>query len=296
LVVFWHSKEAFTQLHKLIEREAGISEIEAQAKIMGRYPNGSPIKDDDKKNVINFTNDFDYKEMYSVGEEGNQKWQNDDGGMKCPLSAHVRKANPRTEGTNYRNKNKIVRRGMPYVETDQSKGLLFMSYQRNLESQFEELVTSMLHSPLSNNTPTGSDLLTGKAGVPRIIKVGEKEIAITPSHSLVTLLGGAYFFAPCISFFKNINRFPDIESPTAEIGDTSTAINVKNTNKIGAGIEANKVQFMAIDEYKNIMLAPTHFGKENIITEKIKIILGVDVLPSEIENASLPEEPSEQTA
>jgi len=283
-------QDAFKNLYKLISEEAEISELEAQAKIMGRYPNGSPIKDEEEgeKAEVNFDNDFDYHQMFAVDKNGEQKWHSDEEGLKCPLSAHIRKINPRTQGTNYRNKYRIVRRGMPYQYLEEegnvkSEGLFFMSYQRDLETQFEKLVNTMLHAPLSNNRAAGSDLLTGKKGIPRILKVGEEEIAITPTESLVTLLGGAYFFAPCISFFKNINRFPDIDASSSDLGETtsSDALNFKATNQLGTEQETNQSQLIAIDEYKNIKLAPTHFGIGNVVTEKIKIILGVDELPSE---------------
>ncbi len=87
-------------------------------KIMGRYPDGTPLA---LGAPAGPSNDFDYT--------------NDPQGLGCPLSAHIRRANPRVEGTP-----RIMRRGFSYherVDYDYEEGLVFMAYCASLSSQYE---------------------------------------------------------------------------------------------------------------------------------------------------------------
>jgi deferrochelatase/peroxidase EfeB len=78
----------------------------------------------------------------------------DPGGNYVPLSAHVRRANPRTPGSEQR---RILRRGFNYdggITSDGllDQGLLFICYQRNIRRQFEIVQTALLGEPMAELT------------------------------------------------------------------------------------------------------------------------------------------------
>lgn len=74
----------------------------------------------------------------------------DPDGQRCPLGAHIRRANPRDDrrffGGKLSNRHRIIRRGRPYgpplpdgmLEQDgNSRGLLFKCFNASIERQFE---------------------------------------------------------------------------------------------------------------------------------------------------------------
>ena len=78
------------------------------------------------------TDDFDYG--------------NDSSGRRCPLSAHVRKMNPRLPGDD---RHTVLRRGVPFEE-GANEGLLFVCYQSSVADGFERLQYRWADSPLSS--------------------------------------------------------------------------------------------------------------------------------------------------
>ena len=85
---------------------------ELRAKILGRWPDGtplasSPVEDPLISNSRRRSNEFLYAD--------------DPNGLACPLGAHVRRANPRDGmpgGAERTMRHRIIRRGMPYDEGD----------------------------------------------------------------------------------------------------------------------------------------------------------------------------------
>lgn len=228
---------------------------DAKAIIMGRYPKGASILKKGRKDEYCLENNFDYDELVSDGKE----WKKDDQGIGCPFFAHARKANPRTEESKYKNNNRITRRGVTYQDSENKKGLLFMSFQRDIQEQFEKLLTEMMHSSQLNGVHAGMDLLTGHHNNTRIIN-GNPNAVIKPTDPLVTYRGGAYFFAPSLSFFKNITKFyPHIEE---EIGEG---------NAMKSNLTPVRKAIKIFDDFKNIQMKPIEFGDHR--DEMIKSIL-----------------------
>jgi Dyp-type peroxidase family len=166
---------------------------EAGARIMGRYPNGKPLIHKPEMAAVSIQNDFNY--------------ETDTEGMACPFSAHIRKTNPRRE----RNEKdiRIVRRGITYGErrvwlygatpaTESKVGLLFMSFQSDLES-FEALQKRADNINFVQDG-VGVDALIGR-----------------PGNGYVTSRGGEYFFAPSIPTLK---RLEDLRDANLELSST----------------------------------------------------------------------------
>ena len=239
---------------------------DAKAVIMGRYPKGASILKKEKKDEFSLDNNYSYDELVSDGKE----WKKDETGIGCPFFSHVRKSNPRNADSNYKLNNRIARRGVPYQDSEDKKGLLFLSFQRNIHEQFEKLMTEMLHSSQLNGVYSGMDLLTGHHNNSRIIN-GNPNAVIKPTAPLVTYKGGSYFFAPSISFFKNSTKFyPHIEED----------ISGKSTRKP----ETKMVKLF--DEFKNIQMKPIELGDHR--DEMIKSILEEVNQKDRINNTATP--------
>jgi deferrochelatase/peroxidase EfeB len=189
-----------------------ISKELAGAYLMGRFDDGTPVTWYEKaKNKAIVDNEFLYSDFIS---NNNSTYQNDLEGSRCPLHAHVRKANPRIPGMEDK---RIVRRGITYGENPEvgDVGLLFTSFQRNLEAQFEYIMINWLQLHVTEGKLTGQDPIMGAnqdndLEFPASWNASrDKEsvkVRLKKDKPLVTFKGGFYMFAPSISFLKNINK------------------------------------------------------------------------------------------
>lgn len=156
------------------------------------------------------------------------KYDNDLDGAKCPVGAHVRRANPRgaletgvkgafqTPGA-LTNRRRMLRRGLPYGEVDDSTrdegehGIIFMAINASIKRQFEFVQQQWMNygndfklsndrDPLIGNHQRGAD------GRPegRAIIEGDRQTQQPPFFCgsiprLVETRGGDYFFLPSIT-------------------------------------------------------------------------------------------------
>jgi Dyp-type peroxidase family len=191
----------------------------AGAMIVGRFEDGTPVVLQEKDGLVNpVRNNFDFK--------------NDQDGNKCPFHAHIRKTNPRGESTalgatlEQERSHIMARRGITYgtrnakIEPDGKiielkdkpvggVGLLFMAYQSDFANQFEFTQASWANNPNFVKPDTGIDPVIGEGSGSSIpqqqpIQWDSKTKKPIDFHGFVTMKGGEYFFAPCISFFRNL--------------------------------------------------------------------------------------------
>lgn len=154
-----------------------------KAWLLGRDTEGKPLI------TGTATNDFDYRD--------------DASGVRCPLHAHVRRANPRTPGLP---SPRVLRRGFAYgsrysPETaSEERGLMFMGYNASISTQFE-----VVQRWLNGGNSTGilsaqNDLLTGSpqpSGAPHYVAFGGALQALPPApRPFVSLRWGYYLFVP----------------------------------------------------------------------------------------------------
>jgi len=184
-----------SQLQKTPNSEKGFKKNLAGALLIGRHKDGTPV-------TLSRSEHGDVS-RYSFN------YSNDPKGARCPFHAHIRKANPR-EGHEF---DKIVRRGMIYSKgrrKNAEKGLLFMSFQADLESQFEYMLDLRLNKINWNGEKSGSDPLLGTSSKYRTYyktwgNINEGKFPIT-KRKLTTFKGGLYFFAPSIPYIEDLGK------------------------------------------------------------------------------------------
>lgn len=184
----------------------------AGAMLVGRFEDGTPIQLNDEDGAVNSAvlNNFDY---------------NTADASKCPFHAHIRKTNPRSGldgGMEEAKKHIMARRGIPYGtraddpndgqimnKPERGVGLLFMSYQASISNQFEFIQKTWANNPTSHLNPNefdGLDPVIGQGGSKYATKWGDSGTLKNAGFGqFVHMKGGDYFFAPSMSFLKNID-------------------------------------------------------------------------------------------
>jgi Dyp-type peroxidase family len=196
-----------------------ITEEQVSAMFVGRWPNGTPLEVSPASSTPpNPTNDFEYlKDNWPPGSNS----QPDVLGTRCPVSAHIRKVNPRDQGSDLGPSadnmcRSLLRRGIPFGDplapdaepnsepTRQERGLLFISYQASIEETFETLTQDWMNSTAGPTAPQGFDMLVGKNpdGGDRFCSFGKNQIST--DQAFVYASGGCYFFTPSISAIRNV--------------------------------------------------------------------------------------------
>ena len=141
------------------------------------------------------------------------------GGVRCPLGAHVRRSNPRDAlgfRTERSRRNRIIRRGLPYIERDQdsqreSRGLIFVCFNASIARQFEQIQGNWLMSGDTFGLGEERDFLTagldpGQPSVRMTIQGdrGRPPSFISRTQQFVTVRGGHYLFVPGLRALRKI--------------------------------------------------------------------------------------------
>lgn len=161
------------------------------AKLVGRYPDGTPLAKAEGKS--NFSYDDDPR------------------GRRCPLGAHVRRVNPRLSG-----ERRIIRRGMPFRRHshDASKpgspeqGIYFVALNASLENQFEFIQSTWINEPVGA-LPGSLDPLVAEGKEDRRFTFSADSLTagdpiLLALKTFVTCRGGQYYFMPSLSGLRHI--------------------------------------------------------------------------------------------
>jgi Dyp-type peroxidase family len=184
------------------------------AKIVGRWPSGAPLlmaPDSDHPNFAT-ANDFAY-------------YTDDADGLRCPVGAHVRRANPRDSldpapGTDRSvalvKRHRLLRRGREYgppmssdpsgprpplTDDGQERGLQFICLCSNLVRQFEFVQGTWIASPKFAGLYDDADpLVAARSPIGASFNIPARPFRyrLTALPRFVTVVGGAYFFLPSI--------------------------------------------------------------------------------------------------
>jgi Dyp-type peroxidase family len=167
------------------------------AKIVGRWrKGGSLVLSPDSPTAAGRGKGFTYS--------------GDRDGLRCPLGAHVRRANPRdamgwrTERTK---RHRIIRRGMPYgkEDGDDERGLIFVCLNASIARQFELIQRHWLLDGDAFGQGQDRDLLLAPADPEGKMTVqGRPPSFLAPQEQLVTTRGGEYLFVPGMAALRAI--------------------------------------------------------------------------------------------
>jgi Dyp-type peroxidase family len=182
-----------------IAGQTGLDEELMAAKIVGRWRDGTPLAVSpdhaDAAVVADPTqaNNFDY------AEDGN--------GYACPIGAHIRRANPRLSmpfDGKLVARHRLVRRGLPYgtalapgsADDGVDRGIVFACFQADLERQFEFIQSQWFDDGNAFGLGTDKDPLLGTQNGGKLVVNGAPPAFASPMRTVVTVLGGEYFYAP----------------------------------------------------------------------------------------------------
>jgi Dyp-type peroxidase family len=191
-----------------------------RAKILGRWPSGDslvrqPESGSYRQPIADADDGADAQRRHDL-EINDFTYAGDPAGVRCPLGAHVRRSNPRdalgfrTERTR---RNRIIRRGLPYVDGDTTRGLIFVCFNASISRQFEQIQGNWLMGGDTFGLGTERDFLTAglDPGQPtaRMTIQGDRgrpPSFITRSEQFVTVRGGHYLFVPGLAALRKIAR------------------------------------------------------------------------------------------
>ncbi|AKJ14711.1 peroxidase [Streptomyces incarnatus] len=187
-------------------RPDGSSDPAAQealaARMLGRWPGGAPLvrspEHDDP--ALATDNGFGYHAT-------------DPDGLRCPLGAHIRRANPRdsldprpgsADSVAVGRRHRLLRRGRPYgpdgtADDPDARGLHFLGLNANISRQFEFIQHTWLDNPNFNGLHDGPDPIVAARQERRATFTEQGRPFRTRRLGLpqfVTVQGGAYFFLP----------------------------------------------------------------------------------------------------
>jgi Dyp-type peroxidase family len=172
----------------------------AAAKLVGRWVNGTPVSDVpiDPEDITK-PDDSDPNFATAPGN-----------GVRCPIGAHISRANPRTRMPGNAPQRRLLRRGMPYgatplavgtpfsdpipVDDGYERGLVFIALNADIERQFEFVQRKWMNGsflgvdgvdPIASSRPADE---MGKFTAPP-----HRPVKLKP---VVELKGGEYFFIP----------------------------------------------------------------------------------------------------
>jgi Dyp-type peroxidase family len=180
------------------------------AKMVGRWPEGAPLvmspgRDDPH---LSGANDFAYHASDPFGD-------------RCPIGAHVRRANPRDsldpdpgsrKSVAINKRHRILRRGRGYGpritvegalqgsdESDDPRGLHFLCLNANIARQFEFIQHSWVNDPKFSGLYDDPDPLVGARTDPRndiTVQARPVRTRLQGMPEFTSVRGGAYFFLP----------------------------------------------------------------------------------------------------
>jgi len=193
------------------------------AKMVGRWPEGSPttLTDDPNNSTFQKSNRFGFYEKDRLG-------------LGCPHGAHIRRTNPRdsvednpSQSSKASRKHRILRRGRAYgkplsasfdieemIKADddnENRGLNFICFNTDIERQFEFVQHTWCNNQKFDGLyeevdPISGVLGNGQEAKKTAFKIPERPFRrrISNIPAFVLMKGGGYFFFPGINAIQRI--------------------------------------------------------------------------------------------
>jgi Dyp-type peroxidase family len=221
-----------------------LSGADLRAKMVGRFPSGAALMRHDAEpataeaqialNHFEFARPLDAIQLTDAERtKVAASFADPDPlfGLRCPAWSHIRKVNPRDLPTDKGDPGRtrdfqMLRRGIPFgraynhdnpsvPDNGTERGLLFVSYQRSIADQFELLNRDWMNH-FKGPHSGGFDLLVGqnassgyhatKAADFHSPGSNGMPIAFEATRQWVVPTGGAYLFAPSLSFIAKYGK------------------------------------------------------------------------------------------
>lgn len=197
--------DAFREYVAATARQAGVGADDLACRIIGRRRDGTPLVDESTLNAFSYADDPD--------------------GRRCPLGAHMRRANPRDTmgyGSVLVDRHRILRNGITYgapvpagkrqeeINGAEGQGLMFLAFNASFTRQFEFVTQQWID--FGNDLGQGNDRdpLCGRQ-LPdgRMVVPGDgarPTVFCNKLRQFVRLRGGDYFFLPGIAAVEALAR------------------------------------------------------------------------------------------
>ena len=199
--------EAFASFLKASAETTGMQADLLAAKMIGRWPSGAPLAlspEVDRPDLAS-ANDFGYHSEDALG-------------LRCPLGAHIRRANPRdaldprpgsARSLDVTDRHRLLRRGRNYYK-GQERGLQFLALNANIGRQFEFVQHTWLNNPKFAGLYNDVDPILGPRSPDSVFSVPTEPIRtrLTGLPDFVSTRGGAYLFLPGIRALRYLGTGP----------------------------------------------------------------------------------------
>jgi len=187
------------------ERFPGGPELLA-AKIVGRWRDGTPLTLSPERPDASIAAD--------PARINDFRYSGDGEGLRCPVGAHIRRANPRDApgfwGGRLSNRHRLVRRGRSYgpvlpqgaMEDDGvDRGLVFVCFNASIWRQFETVQALWIDDGDPFGLGPDKDPLVGEphGTVGKMTIQGAPPHFVRPLPRFVTMRGGEYLYRPSLS-------------------------------------------------------------------------------------------------
>ena len=183
------------------------------AKVVGRWRDGTPLA------VCPHAPDATV--VSDPARINDFRYEDDPDGLKCPIGAHIRRANPRDalgfEGATVR-RHRIIRRGRPYgpplpegvLEDDGvERGLVFTCFNASIARQFELIQRIWVEDGDAFGLADDKDfLIAGGRGSNKMTIQGNPPFFLSPQPGFVTTRGGEYLFRPGLRALRALGAGP----------------------------------------------------------------------------------------
>jgi deferrochelatase/peroxidase EfeB len=199
---------------------------------VGRWKSGTPISRAPHEDNAEIAEDkFAPQSFFFDSDTRPVKWKDPDqkpdafpaarmdgDGLVCPLAAHIRKVNPRDDGTDIGGsarslRRRILRRGVTYGPAYRpgekrrvDRGLLFLCYQRSISEQFEFIWRVWANKTDTPRALAGIDPIIGQNGDGKpadrkmnIVIAHDRSVPVSVTERFIITTGAAYLFAPSIA-------------------------------------------------------------------------------------------------
>lgn len=174
------------------------------AKMVGRWQDGSSLvrhPHAPAKPPESADNDFQFS-------------REDPQGLRCPLGAHMRRANPRDsldadspQQLAVVNRHRLMRVGRQYEAEEGGKpGLMFTCLNADIERQFEFVQQTWLLGSTFHGLPGETDPALGCGGRAFTVPTRQGPIRLRGLPDFVQMRGGGYFFMPSRSALRYLGQ------------------------------------------------------------------------------------------